>query len=157
MSLRNLYVVLFAVVLSSQTGCHCGGCWPCGKNWCGSQCGEVFWNEWFSLPPDCCDPCSNCGAFQGPNNRFLRRGVFAAREGAMGPYADDGYGDHYPEAVEGRRADEPPREELPAGDSTSDAGYYNEFGQRASFDGPVDSPDASRKLGRPPRSRVVAR
>ena len=166
MSLRNLYAVLFAVVLSSQTGCHCGGCWPCGKNWCGSQCGEVFWNEWFSLPPDCCDPCSNCGAFQGPNNRFLRRGVFAAREGAMGPYADDGYGDRdrYPEAVEGRRSDElppgqePPRsEELPAGDSTSDAEYYNEFGQRASFEWPVDSPGASRKLGRPPRSRVVAR
>jgi hypothetical protein len=82
---RYLLAGLAAILLSVQSGC-----WPCGKNWCGGSCGERFCHEWFSLPPDCCDPCTNCGSFCGPNNRFLRRGVFAKYGGAIGPYYDDG-------------------------------------------------------------------
>ena len=33
---------------------------------CGKGCGEVFWDEWFSDPPDDCDPCDECsGQFVG--------------------------------------------------------------------------------------------
>jgi hypothetical protein len=153
---RHAWVVgLVLLALVGETGCHCTSCWPCGRKWCGSQCGELYWSEWFSLPPDCCDPCTNCGAFCGPNNRFLRRGVFGVRDG-MGHY--DGYGDDYgggqsgPEPVEGR----PASEELPPANTTSDGYDYNEIGQRVSYDEPVDSPYASRTLGRP-RSRMIAR
>lgn len=66
--------MLAALVLAGLSGCCCGdpcgepwgGCYPCGKNWCGSQCGCLFWHEWFSLPPQCCDPCDQCGNFIGP-------------------------------------------------------------------------------------------
>lgn len=33
---------------------------------CGSGCGEVYWDEWLSDPPDCCDPCDPCGNWIGP-------------------------------------------------------------------------------------------
>ena len=33
---------------------------------CGSGCGGVYWNEWVSDPPDCCDPCNDCGCWVGP-------------------------------------------------------------------------------------------
>ncbi len=26
---------------------------------CGNGCGEVYYGEWLSNPPDCCDPCDN--------------------------------------------------------------------------------------------------
>jgi len=32
---------------------------------CGSGCGGVYWNEWISDPPDCCDPCNDCGQWTG--------------------------------------------------------------------------------------------
>ena len=168
MSRHSWMVGLVLLVLASQTGCHCLSCWPCGRKWCGSQCGELYWNEWFSVPPDCCDPCTNCGSFCGPNNRFLRRGVFAAHGGGYGhsdDYGDDG-GQYGPETIQGRPAEEMPPgqerrggEELPPADATSDADdyNYNEFGQRVSYYEPVDSPRASRTLGRPPRSRLIAR
>jgi hypothetical protein len=28
---------------------------------CGSGCSEVYWGEWLSDPPACCDPCVNLG------------------------------------------------------------------------------------------------
>src|SRR4026209_2031199 len=28
---------------------------------CGSGCGEFYYDEWLSDPPQCCDPCDNCG------------------------------------------------------------------------------------------------
>lgn len=31
---------------------------------CGRGCGEVYWGEWVSDPPDCCDPCNSCGDWQ---------------------------------------------------------------------------------------------
>ena len=32
---------------------------------CGSGCGEVYWDEWVSDPPDCVDPCDDCGNWIG--------------------------------------------------------------------------------------------
>jgi len=56
-------------------GDSCGGCSSCGGS-CGRQkgqiaackwgCGEVYWDEWLSDPPDCCDPCDACGNWAGP-------------------------------------------------------------------------------------------
>lgn len=35
---------------------------------CGKGCGEVYWGEWYSDPPDCCDPCDQCyGQWTGPH------------------------------------------------------------------------------------------
>lgn len=34
---------------------------------CGKGCGEIYWGEWYSDPPDCCDPCDDCGNWTGPH------------------------------------------------------------------------------------------
>jgi len=35
---------------------------------CGKGCGEIYWGEWISDPPDCCDPCDQCyGCYTGPH------------------------------------------------------------------------------------------
>ena len=39
----------------------------CGA-FCGSGCGERYWGDWYGDPPDCCDPCDNCGNFTGGAN-----------------------------------------------------------------------------------------
>jgi hypothetical protein len=64
-------------------GCYdpapCGGCGSvgacgCGAGpivsarnaaSCGSGCGSVYWDEWCSDPPDCCDPCDHGGNWTG--------------------------------------------------------------------------------------------
>ncbi len=61
-------------------GCGCdpcgGSCWSgCGPlswlfgglSWgcCGSGCGEFYWSDFYSEPPDCCDPCDRCGNWTG--------------------------------------------------------------------------------------------
>ncbi len=33
--------------------------------WCGGSCGEKYWSDFHSEPPDCRDPCDNCGNFTG--------------------------------------------------------------------------------------------
>lgn len=33
---------------------------------CNTGCGERYYDEWISDPPDCCDPCDNCGNWTGP-------------------------------------------------------------------------------------------
>ena len=53
MSLRYRFLGVIAIALASGQGCCTLRCWPYGKTWCGSQCGDLIWNEWFSLPPDC--------------------------------------------------------------------------------------------------------
>jgi len=67
----------------------CGNCNECGANgcescacpsdcgilsfcrWnksCGKGCGEIYYGEWYSDPPDCCDPCDQCfGQWTGPH------------------------------------------------------------------------------------------
>ena len=52
-------------------GC-CGRCWYSGPlscffalftrcNWCGPNCGERYWGDFYSDPPDCEDPCDCYG------------------------------------------------------------------------------------------------
>jgi hypothetical protein len=54
----------------------CGEREPCGGGWglfgccrhlwaCNSGCGDTYCGEWFSDPPDCCDPCDCCGGWTG--------------------------------------------------------------------------------------------
>ena len=92
-------------------GCNeCGpsACEPCGNacrecgifpflmhsKTCGKGCGEIYFNEWVSDPPDCCDPCDQChGQFtgaQGPCNLGPFQRVLAAFHGyryCQRPYA----------------------------------------------------------------------
>ncbi|HJN08769.1 MAG: hypothetical protein QGH33_01750 [Pirellulaceae bacterium] len=35
---------------------------------CASGCGEIYWGEWISHPPDDCDPCDDWGNWIGPTN-----------------------------------------------------------------------------------------
>lgn len=37
----------------------------CGGGCCGSGCGEFYWSDFYSEPPDCCDPCDRCGNWTG--------------------------------------------------------------------------------------------
>jgi len=37
----------------------------CPNGGCGG-CGELYWSEWHSDPPACCDPCDDCGNWVGP-------------------------------------------------------------------------------------------
>ena len=38
------------------------------KKTCGNGCSDVYWGEWISDPPDCCDPCDQCfGQWTGPH------------------------------------------------------------------------------------------
>lgn len=76
MSLR-IVLLLFTLALSTVGCCHprmyhgsC--CSPAGvgpriKNGisCQKGCGEVYWGDWISDPPDCCEPCDSCGNFTG--------------------------------------------------------------------------------------------
>ncbi len=32
---------------------------------CGGGCGEIYWDEWASDPPYCCDPCDPCARWNG--------------------------------------------------------------------------------------------
>lgn len=65
----------------TQNECGPGGCETCacptdcgilpamrrGLS-CGKGCGEIYWGEWLSDPPDCCDPCDQChGQWTGPH------------------------------------------------------------------------------------------
>ncbi len=48
---------------------HCGPLtWVfsllCRETFCGSGCGPKYYGEWYSDPPDCCDPCEFCGGGQ---------------------------------------------------------------------------------------------
>ena len=53
------------------TCCKTVGCGGGIKQWLRNQatgckgCGDVYWGEWISDPPDCCDPCDQCGGFTG--------------------------------------------------------------------------------------------
>jgi len=32
---------------------------------CSGGCGDIYWDEWISDPPDCCDPCDPCANWNG--------------------------------------------------------------------------------------------
>lgn len=46
----------------------CGGGTFAEKASCRTGCGEIYWDEWLSDPPDCCDPCDDCGNWVGPQS-----------------------------------------------------------------------------------------
>jgi hypothetical protein len=141
-------LVLIAVALASEAGCCCySDCWPCGKTWCGSQCGEFYWHEWFSHKPECCDPCDRCGNFIGPTSRD----AYSNGGARMNPMAAEPAAESYSPSVEPT-----PAEELPP-DEPSAAAHVNEFGQVVSYQRPVDSPNNSRKLGKLRRANDFAR
>lgn len=65
---------------ADQSGCSdCAATAPCSgtaptpngiiKNalTCGSGCGEIYWGEWISDPPDKCDACDQDGNWIGPH------------------------------------------------------------------------------------------
>lgn len=81
-----------------------GGCDGCGDEKCGGVghiaqhpfdhltkgfgggCGEVYWDEWISDPPYCCDPCDDHGNWVGTKccPRWLKNGwrtLWGARHG----------------------------------------------------------------------------
>lgn len=35
------------------------------RTYCGDGCGEKYCSEWSNDPPACCEPCDNCGNYQG--------------------------------------------------------------------------------------------
>jgi hypothetical protein len=37
------------------------------ESYCGG-CGELYWGDFHSYPPDCCDPCNRCGQWTGESN-----------------------------------------------------------------------------------------
>ncbi len=51
---------------------------------CNSSCGEIYWGEWISDPPDECDPCDNCGNWVGPKPCCPPRGLTKLWYGLMG-------------------------------------------------------------------------
>jgi hypothetical protein len=142
---RLCYLVLLAVVVSSEVGCCCARApWPCGRMWYGCQCGELYWNEWFSHPPDCCDPCDRCARFNG---------------NVLPVHYSQGTSDAPTVAEPPKRKyiNEPtPAEELPPGRSSTGI-YRNEFGQQVSYDEPVDSPRRTRTLDSLRRARYRGR
>jgi hypothetical protein len=191
MSLRNCYLLLIGLMLASESGCCCwdwgpGGS-PCDRTWCCSQCGPVFWNEWFSCPPLCRDFCSCCGDFTASDNPYVLSGPTESRFGRL---YDDGSRrnrqsgsqvDQYqydPEPARPTPARRPtPAEELPSVEPTTSV-QTNEFGQtvsydreprhyrgtrsmryedQAGYDEPIDSPRTYRKLGKPQRPDRYAR
>jgi hypothetical protein len=181
MSLRAWYLGLVSLVLVAQSGCCLMGCcgidWgpagpPCARTWCGSQCGEVFWHEWFSLPPLCRDKCNCCGEFTCSNNPYVLAGPQQAK---FGPIYDDGSG-RKPTRVNGsgqpERAPAPatappesmPPESMPSGLAPPESARPEELpplgpttstwrdgnGRQVSYDDTIDRRAPSRKLGRPP-------
>jgi hypothetical protein len=164
MSLRWSYLALIALVLASEAGCCCcGDCGSGGERWCGSQCGEVFWNEWFSIPPNCCDPCDDCGGFVGPKRDSTysdgRRTASRQPEPVQGrpvqAEPDQAEPDQAEPLPEQPYTAPGPSDEMP--EEPTAGVMHDEFGQAVSYDELVDSPPPSRTLGSPRRSNWRAR
>ena len=204
---RCSYVALVAIGFAGLAGCCCdpwGGCYPCGKNWCGPQCGELFWNEWFSIPPACCDPCDECGCYIGPR---LNDGLYSHGNDYHGWCEHRHSRPHYPVAAHAAEpvVAEPADEAEPAAEPTApsetepytlpgpedalpsamppdastgvrrahgsrwvshaaapsrgrpDGRMHRRPGERPSMFGQFDSRAPSRKLARPPRTRLFSR
>ncbi len=81
-------------------GCgNCRACVPCGplslifglfcrETWCGGGCGERYWGDWYGDPPDCCDPCDQCGNYTGrgaATTEYLPQGEMMESPGGSGP------------------------------------------------------------------------
>ncbi len=100
-----------------EPGCDsCGGppveecvgpdCGPCGplnwiaglfhpEAWCGPACGELYWSDFHSEPPDCRDPCDNCGNFTGMGTAgCTSRCTGPVTAGCTGPNCSGGSSGH---------------------------------------------------------------
>jgi hypothetical protein len=69
--------------------------------YCDSGCGETYWGEFHSDPPDCCDPCDNCGNYIGPSPGLVPGGSpvdGAGVEVPAGGGCNCGTASHLPEA-----------------------------------------------------------
>jgi hypothetical protein len=139
--------LLCALLLAAPAGCCCepwGGCWPCGPNWCGPQCGQKICHEWCSFPPPCCDPCDDCGCYIGPklNDSLYSHGNDYGRYARRQPEVVEGerVPDAAPRSEPAPREAEPyvpgpsPAEDLPL-DTTTGASYH-ESSSRYSDDPP---------------------
>jgi len=178
--LRATTWIVGLMVLGSM-GCGSGP-WPCGDTWCGMQCGCLYWHEWFSHKPCCCDPCDCCGDYTCSRNPYVVNGPQYTR---FGEVYSDGSGSNAPGAIgqmyssprsgqptpaqptpaqpegmldeEGTQSpapgDMPSREELPGPTTRRPSGY----GRMASQGWPVDSRYPSRTLGGAQRTRLFTR
>lgn len=86
-------------VLGSCQACNlcggdCPGYTPCmymkHMKTCAAGCGEIYWNEWISDPPDECDPCDSSPQWVGnrccpPKLHDLIRAGFTGQRSACGP------------------------------------------------------------------------
>jgi hypothetical protein len=73
----SLFCRTYEQRMADSTAYECGTCCKtvgCGggiKGWLRNQatgckgCGDIYYGEWISDPPDCCDPCHKCGGFSG--------------------------------------------------------------------------------------------
>ena len=48
---------------------------------CASGCGEIYWGEWISDPPDACDPCDDWGNWIGPTKGGGKGGGVSCLDG----------------------------------------------------------------------------
>ena len=67
------------------------------RTWWGGNCGERYWGDFYSDPPDCWDPCDGCGNYTGGGCRSCGggsnngSGVFDEySSGPVGSRVDDG-------------------------------------------------------------------
>jgi hypothetical protein len=175
MSARFWFGALAGAWLAIQSGC-CNAPWPCGNTYCGTECGCIYWHEWFSHKPRCCEPCDFCGDFTESSNPYVITGPPYTR---FGPLYSDGTrgsapgaaGQYYPtpagpppsggESPQPGMMDEsaPSGEELPGPTTSMPRGGYQRVasGYNMQGYGPVDSPRGSRTLGKPPRTRLFSR
>ncbi|TWU33023.1 hypothetical protein [Novipirellula artificiosorum] len=99
--LRKLSIILVSVSLLGAAGCvgpmACGpmGCesggacgpiaWGAACGGCGEceGCGELYVDPWINEPADCCDPCDQCGNYNGQSCGKCRS-VFSGIESLWG-------------------------------------------------------------------------
>jgi hypothetical protein len=86
----------FTSGLQFLSGQRCSSCGPttfAEKSVCRTGCGEIYWDEWLSDPPDCCDPCDDCGNWVGPQACCRKRpmgGLWSMLWGCRGESCAEG-------------------------------------------------------------------
>jgi hypothetical protein len=156
MLVRIAFLALIMASALAQTGCcgtPWGGCWPCGKNWCESSCGEVFWSEWFSIPPECCDQCDDCGYFTGkkrPDNLYSHGNDYhgwCEKRQAHGMHYTD-----YAEPIPAGRVSEP----TPAPAPSQGEPYSPSEAAPEPMPGPVEDMPTTRRMPRDKYGRPIS-
>lgn len=65
--------------------------------WSCTGCGERYWGDFYSDPPDCHDPCDRCGNYTGRSTRWngwgsMGTGVSSSSLSGYGSYSEGGSG-----------------------------------------------------------------